>query len=229
MLQSLLELGYKPFYAITLIFSIWRYPKYFDTALRFIPILYLYTFLNELLGYLTKSNEHIALIFSDLADNSIIYNLYTIISYLYYYYIFWSFSTDKTFRKNIVYGTIIFLVSCIINVFLQSFASDFQTLTYLVGGCILLYCAISYLWSFVSQNIAFRFKQNILFWISLGLTIFYIGYLPIKILKFYNLTYGLTESPMVRNIHLTLIYAMYLLFIIGFIKMKRPLRKVFET
>ena len=99
-LHSLLEMGYEPFYAFTLLASLWRYPKYFDTPLRFLPILYLYTFLNEVLGYLTKSDEYIAFIFNDIDDNSIIYNLYTIVSYLYYYYIFWSFSKNKEFSKK---------------------------------------------------------------------------------------------------------------------------------
>lgn len=222
--HSLLEMGYKPIYAITLMVALWRYPKYYDTPLRFLPILYLYTFLNEVLGYLIKSNEDLALTFTNLTDNSAIYNLYTIISYLYYYYIFWSFSKNTDFRRNIVYGALVFLTSCVINIFLQHFVSDSQTLSYLVGGCILLYCTISFLRSFraVPQN--FALKQNLLFWISLGLTIFYMGYLPIKLLRFYNSIHDLSEDPVIRTIHLSLILMMYLLFIIGFLKMRRPLR-----
>lgn len=223
-LQSLLEMGYKPIYAITLAVAIWRYPKYYDTALRFLPILYLYTFLNEVLGYLIKSNENLALTFNNLTDNSAIYNLYTIISYLYYYYIFWSFSKNTHLKRNMLYGAFVFMTSCIVNIFLQRFVSDSQTLSYLVGGCILLYGTISFLRNFMSDPQQFALKQNIIFWISLGLTIFYMGYLPIKLLRFYNSQYGLQESPVIRSIHLSLILIMYILFIIGFFKMRRPLR-----
>lgn len=224
--RSFLEMGYIPLYAVTLMVSLWRYPKYFDTPLRFLPILFLYTFLNELLGILIILDEHIALIFSNLSDNNIIYNVYTIISYLYFFYIYRSFSTEMSFRKNIAYGAILFLISCVINIFSQSFTSNSQTWAYLVGGCILLYCTISYLWKFFSIPGKFTRKQNILFWISLGLTIFYIGYLPIKILRFYNPPNTYNESPLVKSVHLGLIFAMYILFIIGFIRMKRPLGSV---
>ncbi|SDE52113.1 hypothetical protein SAMN05421636_105368 [Pricia antarctica] len=228
LMRTILEMGYIPLYAITLAVALWRYPNYFDTPLRFVPILFLYTFLNELLGALIISDENIALIFSDLADNSIIYNLYTIISYLYYYYVFWSFSKDHSFLRNIRYAALIFLTSCIINVFLQSFASDSQTLTYLVGGCFLLYCTISYLRYFISLPQQFIIKQNFLFWMSLGLTLFYIGYLPIKIFWFFKFIYGFSESPWIRSIHLILIFAMYILFIVGFIRMRRPLSRAVE-
>lgn len=227
-MQSLPVIGFQIIYAITLVMALWRYPKYFDTPLRFLPILFLYTFLNELLGFLIISDEYIALIFSDLTDNSIIYNLYTIISYLYYYYIFWSFSKNHSFRKNILYASLIFMTTCVINVFIQSFTSDSQTFTYLVGGCILLYCTISYLRNFISLPKKFALKQNILFWISLGLTLFYLGYLPIKIFWFCKSIYGFSESPWIRSIHLTLIYVMYILFMIGFIRMRRPLRRAVE-
>lgn len=227
-MRSLLEMGYIPLYAVTLTVALWRYPRYFDTQLRFLPILFLYTFLNELLGSFIVFDEQIALIFSDLADNSVIYNLYTIISYLYYYYVFWSFSKDHSFRKNILYAALIFMVSCVINVFFQSFTSDSQTLSYGVGGCILLYCTISYLRYFISLPQKFTIKQNILFWMSLGLTIFYIGYVPIKIFWFFKFIYGFSESPWIRSIHLTLIFVMYLFFIVGFIQMRRPLRRAIE-
>lgn len=227
-MRSLLEMGYLPLYAITLAVSLWRYPKYFDTPLRFLPVLFLYTFLNELLGSLIISDEQIALIFSDLEDNSVIYNLYSIISYLYYYYVFWSFSKDKSFRKNILYGSVIFMIFCVLNIFIQSFVSDSQTVSYVVGGCILLYCSISYLRYFISLPQKFTIKQNILFWMSLGLTIFYLGYLPIKIFWFFKFIYGFSESPWIRNIHLSLIFAMYIPIIIGFLRMRRPLRKAMD-
>ncbi len=223
---SLLEMVYIPLYAVTLMVALWRYPKYFDTPLRFLPILFLYTFLNELLGHLIASDEYIALIFSDLADNNIIYNVYTIISYLYFFYIFRSFSRDDSFRKNIVYGGLIFLTSCVINVFFQSFTTNSQTWAYVVGACILLYCTVSYLWHFFSIPEKFTLKQNIIFWISLGITLFYLGYLPIKILRFYNPPNLYNESPVVKIMHLSLIFVTYTIFIVGFIRMRRPLRRV---
>ncbi|MDT7827714.1 hypothetical protein RQM65_03415 [Pricia sp. S334] len=225
-MHFLSTIGFHTIYAIVLVVSLWRYPKYYDTPLRFLPILFLYTFLNELLGYLITIDEDIALVFSDLTDNSVIYNVYSIISYLYYLYIFWSCSKNQAFRNNVLYGSLIFLISCVVNVFVQSFSSGPQTLSYLVGGCILLYCTLSYLRSFFVLPQEFQLKQNLLFWFSLGLSIFYIGYLPIKILRFFSNEF--VVSTTVRNIHLSLIILMYTLFIVGFIKMRRPLRKTME-
>lgn len=225
-ISSILEISYMSLYAITLVFALWRYPKYFDTPLRYLPILFLYTFLNELLGNLVAIDENIALTFRDLTDNSIIYNLYTIISYLYYYYIFWSFSKNPIAKKYILYGGIIFLISCGINVFLQSFASDSQVISYTIGGCVLLFCTISYLRHFIFLKQKFEYKQTILFWLSLGLSIFYMGYLPLKINWFYDAARGLGASHTSRIFHLSLIIIMYSFFVIGFYKMKRPLSKI---
>ena len=223
-LHSLLEVGFQIIYAITLFVALWRYSKYYDTPLRFLPILFLFTFLMELVGYLVKTNEGLALIFEDITDNSLIYNIYAIVSYIYYYFVFWSFTKDYRQRKSIFWGGIIFLTSCLINPFFQNFISISQTFSYLLGGCILLYVTLSYLHNFYLIPQKFAVKQNIIFWMSLGLSIFYLGYLPIKTLKFYYHLHQSDVSTTVINIHWVLIIITYTIFIMGFFQMKRSLR-----
>lgn len=222
-----LQNAYIPIYGITLLVSIYRYPKYYESKLKFLPILFIYTFLNELLGKLITNYEEFSLITSDTYSdyNWLIFNIYTVIFYLYFYYIFWHYIESKQSRNIIFYGAILFLAVSLINAFIQNFSMIPQTYAYVVGGLILIYCISVYCKKFVALPDIFRNKENILFWLSTGLLIFYLGYLPIKIIRYINTMEGLTPHPMVKRIHLLLIIISYTCFIIGFLRMKKRLAR----
>ncbi len=222
-----LQNAYIPIYGITLLLSLYKYPKYYDSRLKYLPILFLYTFLNELLGKLISDHEEFSLVASDTYSdyNWLIFNVYTIVFYLYTYYIFWNYIESKRSRKTIFYGAILFLAVSLINAFIQNFSMIPQTYAYVVGGLVLIYCNISYFKKFFALPDSFRIKQDILFWLSAGLLIFYIGYLPIKIIRHIYITQGLTPGIWVKRIHLPLIIISYTCFIIGFLRMKKRLAR----
>src|SRR5665811_588980 len=116
--------AYIPIYGITLLVSLYRYPKYYDSKLNYLPILFIYTFLNELLGKLITNYEEFSLVSSDTYSdyNWLIFNIYTIVFYLYFYYIFWCYVESKRRKRIIFYGAILFLTVTITNAFLQKFS-----------------------------------------------------------------------------------------------------------
>ena len=121
-LDLILENSFIPFYGIALIFSFIKYSKYYDTPLRFFPIILLYTFLNEILGYLVWNYKEYALIFDAAYDwyNVVIYNIYNVFFFCYFFYLFWSYIENKKHRNIIRVGSFVFLLVAVINPFFQN-------------------------------------------------------------------------------------------------------------
>lgn len=227
MLKLFLENSYLPLYGITFLLSLYRYPKYFDTKLKYLPIIFIYTFLNEILGGLIKYYPEYRFFGSDSLAfyNMVIYNIYSVIFYLYFFFIYKFYIENESIKKKIQYASILFLVVATINPFFQDFVASAQTGTYVFGGLVILGCTACYFIQLFATKTGLRWKNNLLFWISLGLTVFYIGYLPIKIMRQVHVINGTFEGPNARLIQYALIIAMYSCIIIGFIRMRRPLPK----
>ncbi len=220
-----LQNSYIPIYGVTLLLSLYKYPKYFDSRLKYLPIIFFYTLLNELLGYLINSYEEFSLISADAYHNYnwLIYNIYMLVFYLYFYYIFRFYIEDLKQKRNILYGAIFFLIVCITNAFIDDFSKLPQVYSYITGGLVLIYCSILYLKKFFALKKFFTTKENLLFWLSTGLIVFYAGYLPIKVIRYIHTIHETPNPPIVKRIHFILIIVSYLCFIIGFLRMRRRL------
>lgn len=225
--DTFLQNSYIPIYGITLALSLYRYPKYFDSKLKYLPILFLYTFLNELLGRLIRNYEEFSLISNKIYSdyNWLIFNVYTIIFYFYFYYLYWNYTERQQSKKIIFYGAVVFAIVSLVNASIEDLSKIPQVYTYVIGGLLLIYSIIVYLRRFFTIPRDFKIKEDILFWISTGLLVFYTGYLPIKIIRYIYTSQGLTPEPIIKRIHLLLILISYTCIIIGFIRMKRRFAK----
>lgn len=226
LLDLVLENSYTTFYVATLLLSIYKYPKYFDTPLKYFPILLMYTILTEILGSLIKydgyNNPFASGFYSKY--NLILYNVYSIISFLYFYFVYWSFSTSKKIKLMIKYCVYILICISLLNAIIHNPLHFRQNYTYTLGAIFLVYFAYLYL---TKKNMLFSKNgshKNIIYYFSIGLIVFYIGYSPIRILYFYITEETIDIYHKLRRVHLTLIYIMYGYFIYGFVQMKKPLK-----
>ncbi|PCJ94464.1 MAG: hypothetical protein COA50_11930 [Flavobacteriaceae bacterium] len=98
-------------YALSFLVSMVYLPKYHDSPLKFLPYILLYTFINETLGYIIYTNPEFNLIGPENHShyNIIIYNLYNIIFFPYFYYIFWSNINYEKHKKRILFGGTVFM------------------------------------------------------------------------------------------------------------------------
>ena len=98
--------------------------------------------------------------------------------------------------------------------------TQFQMSAYFVGAICIIISAVLY--SSYSHSVTGQWfvHTSLLSWLSLGMLIFFIGYLPIIIVGHYDLI-DRERYFIVRRIHLLLIVLMYVCFILGFIKMSR--------
>tara|TARA_R110000868_G_scaffold47637_2_gene155858 strand:- start:223 stop:921 length:699 start_codon:yes stop_codon:yes gene_type:complete len=211
-------------YALTFLLALYRYRKYFDTPFKYFPILLLYTLLTEYLGGLIRKGEIDNPFFipteAYLKNNTLIYNIYTIIFFSYFYYVFWKHLKNKDYKKWVLFTAIGFSITCLINLIFQRFDMDSQMIAYLYGAISLLAFICLYLEENLSNFKHTTISKKLLLWISLGLLLFFIGYIPIKITYKFMDYDDMDFYYTLRRIHLSLIFIMYTFFSYGFIQMK---------
>ncbi len=210
-------------YAITWIFSIIKLPKYFDSRLKYFPIIVGYTLFTEILGALIYNIEDFTL-FSEEKYSSytlLIYNIYDLIFFSFFFYVYWKSLSSVKIKKIIKYGALLFLLCFAVNLFIVDPMKYELWYAYIVGSIFLIVSTLAYLNSLKLRSEHLGFSTDLLFWISLGLLIFHLGYLPITIFKNSNLNMTIDDYANIRIIHIGLILVMYTSFLIGFVKMKR--------
>lgn len=207
-------------YGITWLISVFTYKKYFDTLLKYLPIIIAYTFFTELLGSIIAYNEDFQLVFGYEKTNNrnIIYNIYHLCFFLFFFYVFWKSVSNINHKKIIKYGSFIFVFIYILNAFIQNPIINSLVYAYIYGVILLIYCVTVYFKKVFKDYNIDLLKYNLLSWVSLGLLVFHITYLPLKIVKeFYPESYYISF----RHLHLIMIVVMYVIFSIGFIVSKR--------
>ncbi len=208
------------FYVLGLIVSVIKYRKYYDSVLKYLPILIAYTLISESLGLIVLYYDEVRFALADeyAYYNLVIYNIFDIVFNLYFYYVFWKVISNPISKKWIKYGAITFILSYLVNPFFQDFVLSPQIPASITGTVVLL------------ASIFFYFKElgfkshiphiyNLLSWISLGLLIFYTIFPSILIIGHYNVELYLKLH--LRQVLYLIISIMYTCFILGFILTKR--------
>ncbi len=208
-------------YIVTLFVSIIKYRLYFDSSLKYIPVIITYTLATEILGILVLKYDNFQIIYfvKQAFHNNLIFNLWDIIFFSYFYYIYWKTIKTNSFKKIIKYGGCSYILISIINLFVQNFVLYPQIYALSYGSLLIITCIILYFIDVKSSPINIPNSKNLLFWISIGLFLFYTFYPFIMI----SMNYYFREiyQAQVRPFHLFLIVLMYSCFIIGFIRMRR--------
>jgi len=204
-------------YGVTWIIAIATYKKYFNTVIKYFPLIITYTLLNELLGILVRYTDYFTF-FSQKKyanANDIVYNIYDILFFGFFYFVYWKLIKSKKSKKWILYGSAIALLSYIISAFFQNPILISLYYANAISCWILLFICILY-FKQLRPNLNWKEQRyNLMFWITLGLAIFHFffpflfvtGYLDTDVYYKYNL----------QTIWRILIVIMYTLFSVGFI------------
>ncbi|QGY44365.1 hypothetical protein GM418_12070 [Maribellus comscasis] len=195
------------------VIAVVKYQAYKNTPLKYISIILIYTAINEIIGSLNIYSNN---------NNVLIYNIYNVIYFLFFYNAFWFSITKEKYRNWIVACVGIFVLASVVNPFFQNFITESQLLAYVVGACALLFCIILYYIEILSTSKVLLIRQDILFWISVGLLLFYVGYIPIKLTRVF-FEYQDNVYLALRIVHRILILILNACFIIGFLWMKKKL------
>ncbi|WP_299256074.1 hypothetical protein [uncultured Aquimarina sp.] len=103
----------------------------------------------------------------------------------------------------------------IINGFYENYFDQSQSLPYIIGAIFLLITIILYFIEILNSEEVLSAKKNLLFWISVGLLIYYVGNIPFRILR--NYYAEVTDATLAILVNLTVGVVMYTCYIIGFI------------
>lgn len=213
-----------PIYGVALVIAIFRYRWYYESVLKYFPMLIAYALLSEILGYFILNFESFQIIYSDkyYYANNFIFNIYDVIFFLYFYFLYWRIITNSKYKNIIKYGAILYLISSIINPFFENVLIFPQIYASTVGSLVLIISTLFYFGQIKQYK---ENKKNLLLWVSTGLLIYNIFFPIVMLTGRYN--YYLYQELYFRQIHHFLIAVMYSCFIIGFLKMKRmkPVRE----
>ncbi len=218
MLEFLKNNYFIPLYAIALIISLTRYRLYYDSVLKYFPILIAYALLSEILGILIRDFEIFQIVYQDKYHfaNNFIYNIYDFVFYIYFYFVFWKRIQNFKYKSIVKYASMAYVVATLINPFFQNVFIFPQVYALTIGSTALIICTLLYFRETIQKG---KTKNNLLTWISIGLLIFNI-FFPIIMLAG-RFDYDLYKKLNFQQFHYFLIVAMYSCFIIGFLKMGR--------
>lgn len=206
-------------YFITLLISIFTYKKYFDTSLKYFPMIITYTFLNEMLGHLIKYSDNFAFLSDKVFANDIIYNIYDIFYYGFFFIVFWKLVSQQKFKVWIKRLSIIVLLSYFISCFFQNPIEISLFYATSLASLILAIICILYL---IDKGTGWQWskeKYNLVWWVSLGLLFFH-SIFPILFLLGY-LHGDIWEEYELQTVLRLCILLMYIFFCIGFIKSRK--------
>jgi len=140
------------------------------------------------------------------------------VEFLFFFWMFYPSNKNTRFKQLPLICSVIYLVSWLIDIFLLSnHWFWFYSFSYTVGNLLLLILALRYFIQLAMSNDILHFSEDILFWVSSGLLLFYLGTFPYYGLRntfavyYHNLFIAYSYIMYVLNI------LMYLSFTIGFI------------
>jgi len=197
---------------ITTFISFFYYKKFKGTVYCYFLYYILWTFFVELI-YNTIRYYYIH--YKEIIFNSnFTYNIHIIVTYLFFFLFYKTISKKNKTIYNIF--VLVFVLFVLFNYFIlkNNFLDGLNTNNIIVGGILLLISLILFLIEIINnEEIIFNIQKAFVFWISVGLLLFYVGIIPIMISKEildYNETY--------MNVLILLNVLMYGSFVIGFIK-----------
>lgn len=139
---------------------------------------------------------------------------------MYFYFVFYKNEQRKQYKNWIVFATLCFVLASLINLLYKSFLIEPQLLAYIVGACALILCIILYFIDILYTPQILLVKRDLLFWVSIGLLLFYVGYIPIKVTRHF-FENGNNQFLTLIVVHKLLILIMNTCFIIGFLWTKK--------
>ena len=153
----------------------------------------------------------------EIPDNYFILNFYTIISIPFLLYWYRNLINSLLLRTTILSFIIIFLLLGLYNLLFFESKGQYLSILFLCGA---LFLTISIMFYYIEQlfnDAKFNFKNNFIFWISVGQIIFYLGMIPMISLNKYIMPFLKSNPLSFYIILLTLNVILYSTYSIGFL------------
>jgi hypothetical protein len=146
-----------------------------------------------------------------------LYNIMLPLQFSFYFYIFLKEIKHWVWRSLLLLLAIVYLIFVFI-VLLQQSKRGFNTMNYAAGSVLLSIYSLRYIYQQLSENASPEFWNNLLFYVAVGMVVFYTGTLPFHAMR----NYLYDNHPGIFNTYLAIFHvlgvAMYLIFAFGLYK-----------
>ncbi len=215
-MESILDIQwyiYMGLYVIVTVLALVRFPEYKSSALKFFPLLLLFTLLIEFGG---------SIIATFVDSNVLLYNCFNLIYFIFIFIVFREATDIIKFKLYINCLLVIFIGIFLYFALTTNFVDVNQVTTYVSGEVFGIICILLYYISILRSDAIIDIKYDRLFWISIGFLLFFSGTIPIEIMrnKFERESNLYDSLIAILN---TLIIIMNLCFIVGLL-VKKPKR-----
>lgn len=156
---------------------------------------------------------------NDLKTNIAIYSYFGIP--LQFFFFYWLFQQQfKKINNNkwpLISAAIYFIALIADLAYISKLKFYFESFSYVIGCLFLLILLLMFFFRFTKGDDIFGYKNNMMFWVSIGLMLFYIGTMPF--FAFRNMLFVKNEQMfyIYWYAQFGLNYLMYLLFIVAFV------------
>jgi hypothetical protein len=124
-------------------------------------------------------------------SNHFIYNLYILIQYLAYYFIFYKSYLSPLFKKITIYASVVFVITYIYNIFVLNYFYNFSNFVDNVGQLLTLALCFLYMAELLMQETFINYFRIPLFWVATGLMFYCTGNFVYYCMLGYILKYNL--------------------------------------
>jgi len=207
------------FYLVTFFLSLKYYRKYFDTVLKYLPLILAYTLLNELLGHIIRYSSTFAIFPDRTVDNDIIYNVYDLIYFGFYFHVLWQLVESQKKKNLIKWVSFAVLTAYLINCIFQNPFEISLYYAYTLASFALVLFSIMYLSQLQPYPGPSIKKYNLMYWITIGLVIFH-SIFPILFITGY-LKPAIWYDYEFQTIGRILIVVMNIIFCYGFFRARK--------
>lgn len=170
-----------------------------------------------LLGLLTESTGYYIGYYSNYRNTFPIYNLYYLLSFIAYFFLFRSCIQNKI-KKRVVVGLFMsFILFMLLNyIFTYLTILKYHLNSWMYGDVCMIIIILIYLLDLFQGELILNVKHVLLFWVSVGNLLFFVGSLPVGVLSVYFNYNGIWDHTV-----FTLNIIMHTCFITGFLISKR--------
>lgn len=139
--------------------------------------------------------------------NSIIYNVYDVVTYL--FFLRW-FYHILPYKILVLISTVVYGMAFVISLFVEDYIIDFSRINTYTGTLVILILTNAYYVSLLKREEIVSFTRLPSFWIASGLLIFNIGYLPLTLLILSKSTFVLFDLSIVTTLLTVVLYGCFI-------------------
>jgi len=205
------------------IFSIYYYKKQPSKPIKYLVLYLGFTILVETIGFYTFFiDEWVFLSFlkdTSFEKNFWLYNIYMIISFLFYALFFkWFLRNTKTIRFLDILSGLFLITSISILIFSDVLFIKYSAITLISGTILVLISIFSYYLELINSDRILNLSKSVIFYISVGVLIFHLCLTPVFIFSSLLINKSTPENIIFYSSLLKVgNYILYSSFILGFI------------